>query len=285
MINLGEAKKITFRILLENDIEDYQYEGLSLLSKILRLDTKTILTENEIVISINQKKAIEKIIKKRIEGIPLAYLTKERLFFNERFCVNNKVLIPRQETEELINYFFSIIEKDDIKNKRILDIGTGSGIIPIICKKKFPEANIFTIDKSIDAINIAKKNAHKKELEINFINSEIIKTNINEIDYVISNPPYIKTEMLSKLSDEVNYEPKLALDGGKDGLSIIRDIFLWEKNTNKNNAKKIVIEIDQNITLEAIDLARYFYPKKRIEIIKDLSERDRIIAITEKFTS
>ena len=91
--------------------------------------------------------------------------------------------------------------------------------------------------------------------------------------------------MLSRLSDEVNYEPKLALDGGKDGLSIIRDIFLWEKNTNKNNAKKIVIEIDQNITLEVIDLARYFYPKKRIEIIKDLSERDRIIAITEKFTS
>ena len=63
--------------------------------------------------------------------------------------------------------------------------------------------------------------------------------------------------MLSRLSDEVNYEPKLALDGGKDGLSIIRDIFLWEKNTNKNNAKKIVIEIDQNITLEVIDLARY----------------------------
>ena len=94
-----------------------------------------------------------------------------------------------------------------------------------------------------------QKNAKEKEVEINFIHSEIIKANINEIDYVISNPPYIKTEMLSKLSNEINFEPKLALDGGEDGLNIIRDIFLWEKNTNKNNAKKIIIEIDENITL------------------------------------
>ena len=120
-----------------------------------------------------------------------------------------------------------------------------------------------------------------KEVEINFINSEIIKANINEIDYVISNPPYIKTEMLSKLSNEVNFEPKLALDGGEDGLNIIRDIFLWEKNTNKNNAKKIIIEIDENITSEVNQLANYFYPKMSIEIIKDLAEKDRIIAITE----
>ena len=87
--------------------------------------------------------------------------------------------------------------------------------------------------------------------------------------------------MLSKLSNEVNFEPKLALDGGEDGLNIIRDIFLWEKNTNKNNAKKIIIEIDENITLEVKQLAKYFYPKMSIEIIKDLAKKDRIIAITE----
>ena len=87
--------------------------------------------------------------------------------------------------------------------------------------------------------------------------------------------------MLSKLSNEVNFEPKLALDGGEDGLNIIRDIFLWEKNTNKNNAKKIIIEIDENITLEVMQLAKYFYPKMSIEIIKDLAKKDRIIAITE----
>ena len=87
--------------------------------------------------------------------------------------------------------------------------------------------------------------------------------------------------MLSKLSNEINFEPKLALDGGEDGLNIIRDIFLWEKNTNKNNAKKIIIEIDENITLEVMQLAKYFYPKMSIEIIKDLAKKDRIIAITE----
>ena len=83
MINLGEAKKVTFKTLLENNIKDYQFEGLSLLSKILELDTKTVITENNIEISIEQKYLIEKITKKRIEGMPLAYLTKEKLFFQE----------------------------------------------------------------------------------------------------------------------------------------------------------------------------------------------------------
>ena len=166
MINLGEAKKVTFKTLLENNIKDYQYEGLSLLSKILELDTKTIITENNIEISLEQKNLIQKITKKRIEGMPLAYLTKEKLFFNERFYVDKNVLIPRHETEELIDYFFSLIETENLKNKRILDIGTGSGIIPIICKKKFPKANIFTLDKSNNAIKIAKKMLTKKKLKL-----------------------------------------------------------------------------------------------------------------------
>ena len=281
MKNLGEVKKVIFNSLFENNIEDYHYEGLSILSKILHLDNKTVVTENKILISKEQKELIEKLTKKRIEGIPLAYLVNERFFFNEKFYVDNNVLIPRQETEELIHYFFSIIKKDNLKNKRILDIGTGSGIIPILCKKKFPQSNIFSIDKSNNAINVAKKNADEKEVEINFINSEIIDARINEIDYVITNPPYIKTEMLSKLPKEVDFEPKLALDGGEDGLRIINDIFLWEKNTNNNNAKKIVIEIDENITSEVQQLANEFYPKMKVEIIKDLAKKDRIISITE----
>ena len=115
MINLGEAKKVTFKTLLENNIKDYQFEGLSLLSKILELDTKTIITENNIEISLEQKYPIEKITKKRIEGMPLAYLTKEKLFFNETFYVDKNVLIPRHETEELIDCFFSLIEKENLE--------------------------------------------------------------------------------------------------------------------------------------------------------------------------
>ena len=88
-----------------------------------------------------------------------------------------------------------------------------------------------------------KKNANEKEVEINFIHSEIIKANINEIDYVISNPPYIKTEMLSKLSNEVNFEPKLALDGGEDGLNIIKDIFYGKKILIKIMQKKLSLKL------------------------------------------
>ena len=145
MINLGEAKKVTFKTLLENNIKDYQFEGLSLLSKILELDTKTVITENNIEISLEQKYLIEKITKKRIEGMPLAYLTKEKLFFNETFYVDKNVLIPRHETEELIDCFFSLIEKENLKNKRILDVGTGGGFPGIILAIYFQNFNFHVI--------------------------------------------------------------------------------------------------------------------------------------------
>ena len=225
MITIGEIKKKIIRELISKNIPDSQFEAISLISYSLRIDKKEVITENNFEISNKEKDLIYKILKERLEGNPLAYLINEKYFFNKKFYINKNVLIPRQETEEVIEYFFSINKKQSMKNKNILDIGTGSGIIPIICKKEYPESNLFSIDQSKEAIEVAKKNAYLQNVLINFECNKIENCGLDKIDFVISNPPYIKEEKLISLQQEVLKEPKSALNGGVDGLSVIKNIF------------------------------------------------------------
>ena len=280
MITIGEIKKKIIRELISKNIPDSQFEAISIISYCLRIDKKEVITENNFEISNKEKDLIYKILKERLEGNPLAYLINEKYFFNKKFYINKNVLIPRQETEEVIEYFFSINKKQSMKNKNILDIGTGSGIIPIICKKEYPESNLFSIDQSKEAIEVAKKNAYLQNVLINFECNKIENCGLDKIDFVISNPPYIKEEKLISLQKEVLKEPKSALNGGVDGLSVIKNIFEWEKNINKNKALQIIIEIDENIKDESKNLAQSFYVNRKVEVINDISKKPRILSIS-----
>ncbi len=279
MTTVGEIKKTVIEKLNQNNISDFQFEAISLIAHILEIKDSQVITENQIKLNNKQLSEIKFLLEKRIKGKPLAYLTNEKTFYNEKFFVDENVLIPRQETEELLDYFFLTNKDDSMKNKNILDIGTGSGIISIICKKKYPDSNVISIDKSNRAISIAKKNALEKKLSIKFNNSDISNCKIDRIDYVISNPPYIKSSVIKRLQKEVLNEPEIALDGGFDGLCIIKKIFEWEKNINKNNAVKVILEIDENIKKEAKNLAEDYYPNKKVEIIDDLAKKPRILYI------
>ena len=279
MITIGEIKKNLISILNDHNIPDSQFEAISIIAYSLGLDHKEVITENDINISDEGELRVFEILKKRLEGNPLAYLINEKTFFNKIFFIDQNVLIPRQETEEVIEYFFSLNQNNSMKNKNILDIGTGSGIISIICKKKYPLANLFSIDKSNGAINVAKKNAEIKNVSIDFICTDIQNCKISKIDYVISNPPYIKQKILKDLQKEVLKEPLIALNGGLDGLKVIKNIFEWEKNINNNNALQIIIEIDEQIKYEAKELAKNFYPHKKIKIINDIANKPRILSI------
>ena len=279
MITIGEIKKNLILILNDHNIPDSQFEVISIIAYSLGLDHKEVITENDINISDEGELRVFEILKKRLEGNPLAYLINEKTFFNEIFFIDQNVLIPRQETEEVIEYFFSLNQNNSMENKNILDIGTGSGIISIICKKKYPLANLFSIDKSNGAINVAKKNAEIKNVSIDFMCTDIQNCKISKIDYVISNPPYIKQKILKDLQIEVLKEPLIALNGGLDGLKVIKNIFEWEKNINNNNALQIIIEIDEQIKYEAEELAKNFYPHKKIKIINDIANKPRILSI------
>ena len=280
MTTLGDAKKKALSKLIESKIVDENYELLSLFSYSLGKSEIDILSEGQIILNKNQLMIIENNINRRILGEPLSYITNKKIFYNEEFYINNKVLVPRFETEELIDIFIKSINKEKVSNKRLLDIGTGSGVISIIIEKEIPGLEIFAIDKSQEALSVAKTNIKNKKSNIKLKLEDIKNSKLSNIDFVLSNPPYIKTQLIEKLSEEVKKEPKIALDGGKYGINVIKEIFNWEKNINKNKASIILIEIDESIKNKVKELSEKFYPHMKIKFIADLNKNTRFLSVT-----
>ena len=281
MKTLNEIKNYTINKFRQAKLINYQEEMLMIISHSMNLSKIDILTESNIKISSDKYSEIKEKINRRILGEPTAQILGFRNFLDEKYFVDKNVLIPRFETEEIIDLFKineSVNDKDDVN---FLDIGTGSGVIAINIKKKFPEINVSAIDISEKALVVAKKNAIAKKVNINFFHTSIENCNLSNINYIISNPPYIKTSKLKNLSKDLTYEPIIALDGGKDGTKIINLIFNWESQINNNNASLIILEIDPEIKDKVLSLAKSYYPNNKIKIHKDLNYSDRFISITE----
>ena len=211
-------------------------------------------------------------------GKPYQQILGHTEFYGLKFWVNENVLIPRPETEELLEIAISEISnlKSQISNLKILDIGTGSGIIPITLKKHFPEALVSAIDISEKALELAKKNAKLHQTEIHFIAADYLNTELTEnFDIIISNPPYIGIDEEIEIADSVKeYEPNIALfSPTKDALIFYRKIATdCQKNLNPNGL--FFLEINQKLGQETLDLFQDFTEKK---LMKDLSDNHRFI--------
>ena len=221
---------------------------------------------------------LDEAIKRLNNGEPVQYIVGDVNFYGNIINVNKNVLIPRRETEELVEKTIEII-KDMFNNQNIsiLDIGTGSGCIPITLKKIIPNANITGSDISIDALELARKNAKFNNVDLNFIESDIFNNISNKYDCIISNPPYLKED--DYIMDIVkNNEPHLALYAKNNGLYFYQEIL---KNANNYLNKKSIIafEIGENQTKDIIEIARKYFPDSKIIHSKDLQKLDRFIFI------
>ncbi|MEA1974071.1 MAG: peptide chain release factor N(5)-glutamine methyltransferase [Bacillota bacterium] len=228
---------------------------------------------------INEKEyslIIEKIAKRK-KGIPIQYIIGNQEFMNLEFSVNEKVLIPRQDTEILVEKIISLYSK--FEKVRVLDIGTGSGAISISLAKYLKNSSIVSVDISIDAINVAKGNAKLNGVldQIEFIQSDLFNnlTNDNKFDIIVSNPPYIRSEEIAKLQIEIkDYEPVLALDGGNDGLDFYRKITEESiRFLKKNGMLAYEIGFDQGEGVRRMLLRKF----NNIEVIKDYQHLDRMV--------
>ena len=162
-------------------------------------------------------------IEKMTNGVPLQHITHSQEFMKMDFYVDENVLIPRPDTEVLVEEVINIAQK--IENPKILDLCTGSGAIAISIAKNVPNATVYAIDISDAALSIARKNAKKLEAKVKFIKSNLFnKIEKMKFDIIVSNPPYIKRKDIDFLSKEVQKEPEIALDGGIDGLDFYRKI-------------------------------------------------------------
>ena len=222
-----------------------------------------------------------KLLKKEIEALeknePLQYVLGKVNFYGNEFYVDKRVLIPRFETEELVENTINYIKKFFTKPVDIIDLGCGSGVIGLTLEKKVSTNSVDLVDISKEALEVTHKNCEKLNSKANLIESDMLSSVEKKYDVIISNPPYIKTN--EEIEDIVkNNEPHLALYAGKDGLDCYRKI-LKEASKNMKDKALIAFEIGCTQANDIKELVTSYLKDVKVEIKKDLSGRDRMCFI------
>lgn len=280
-MTIKDALTEAINLLKKSNIENPIQQAKILLASVLQKGKEYILiNENEVLLNEIYNEFIAK-IEKLQKGIPLQYITHIQEFMGMDFYVDENVLIPQPDTEILVEEVLNLIGKQE--NLSLLDMCTGSGAIAVSIAKNTNNCKVYAVDISNTALEVAKKNAIKNGVDekIEFINSNMFeKLDINKkFDIIVSNPPYIETDTIKQLEIQVQNEPKIALDGGLDGLDFYRNILANSKKYLKENGT-IAMEIGYNQGKSVIDLFKTQY--KNIYCKKDLAGNDRVIVCNAK---
>ncbi len=262
------------KILKENNFETYSLDVEVLLMNVTGFSKTQLYLNTDYTLKTEEYEKFKKFFNRRLKNEPIAYIIEKCEFMGMNFLLNNHTLIPRPDTEILVEKAIEIINKNNFNNA--LDIGTGSGAIAISLAK-YCNINVTALDINDKAIEMAKKNANiNKVKNIEFIQSDIFEKINNKYDIIVSNPPYIKTQDIKTLEKNVkNYEPILALDGGKSGLIFYEKITNNAiKYLNKNGYLMFEIGYDQAEDVKNIMENNNFY---NTTVLKDLSGLDRVV--------
>ena len=258
-------------------VGEYGLDAEIFMMKAVNMDKTGILINGSYELSDNEYKNFNSMVMLRQNGMPSQYILGKCEFMGHDFFVDKNVLIPRQDTEILVEEVIKIAKR--INAKKILDLCTGSGAIAVSLAKYLPQTEITAIDISNDALKIAKKNAVSNNVEnqITFISSDMF-TNLNEekFDIIVSNPPYIKTNVIKELDIQVKNEPYIALDGGEDGLDFYKKIINESYQYLKCNGY-LCLEIGFDQKFDVIELIENAEKFEGTYSKKDLFDNDRII--------
>ena len=278
-MNIETAIKRASQILKMNNIKSYQLDSEILMQQTIDKERKYIILNSQEKISKKKLYYYNKLVENRSKGKPIAYIIGVKEFWKYQFNITRDVLIPRPDTEIIVEQILKLtLNKSKLK---VLDIGVGSGCILLSILKEKKDFLGVGIDVSKQAIEICKINAGKLGLfnRVKLYKSNVDKFNYGKYDLIVSNPPYINKIDYNNLSKEViHYEPKLALDGGLDGLSEIRNVINKSSELIKRNGK-LFLEIahDQKRKVTKILLNKGFFINK---VIKDYAGNDRCIIST-----
>ena len=246
-------------------------------NQILGMDKFELRISQHHIISEEQTRVFKKLISELKTGKPYQQILGETEFYGLKFFVDENVLIPRPETEELLELTISEIQKRNLKNTKILDIGTGSGIIPIVLKNKLPQAKVSAIDFSEKALETAKKNADFHNLDINFIHQNYLEENLSEVyDIIISNPPYIGMDEETDIADSVKeFEPKMALFSPTSNALIFYEKIAEDCKNHLAENGMVFLEINQKLGEET--KALFTDVLSKVYLVKDISGNDRFV--------
>ena len=279
-MNIKETLNQATYILEANKISNPYLDSEILLSKSINKDKKYIILNPKELLKSNQLNSFNRLIERRKKGEPIAYLINKKDFWKNEFYVNKDVLIPRPDTETLVDQILKIYSNQS--KLQILDIGTGSGCVLLSILKERTSFYGTGIDISKKSINVSKFNAKKLKLSnrVKFYNSDVDNFKIGKYDLIVSNPPYIELLDLKYLEkDIINFEPSLALNGGFDGFSKISKVISEASKLIKKNGKFILeIGFNQKNKVKEILKNKGFYVNKTY---KDYGDNDRCVISTK----
>lgn len=265
-MKLSELRLKTKELLKQNgkDIKDADF----IISEVLGVSITNLFVDREL--TCNQQDTIMNCVQERLQGKPITKIFNKAYFYGMEFVIDENVLSPRPETELIVDTALEYLQDKELK---VLDLCTGSGAIACAIKKN-SNAKVYASDVSDKALKVANKNANNLNLSIDFIQSDMF-ANINDtFDVIVSNPPYIETDVCKTLDEEVlNYDPMLALDGGEDGLDFYRTI-----KDNLNHLKTngvLIMEIGYNQG----ESLKNLFKECNVEILKDYNNLERVVVV------
>jgi len=268
-----DVLKEAIEILNDNEINEPIIKSRILLADLLKIRKEELIFNELKELEPEVVRLYMNRIYKLCEDYPLQYIIGRQEFMGYTFEVNENVLIPRNDTEILVEEAFKYAHND------VLELCTGSGAIAISLAKKYDDVKIVATDISNKALEVARNNAYLHEVDIDFLNSDLFENVQGKYDLIIANPPYIETEKIKMLEKQVRKEPLIALDGGKDGLFFYRRIAVRANDFLKNDGY-MCLEIGYNQKKSVIEILKGKYDE--IKCIKDLSGNDRVIVCKKK---
>ena len=280
-MNISELLNLGSKRLKQNKIETHQLDSELVLSSLLKKQRENLLINLNRKVSKNTIDTFERLIIRRANREPIAYILKNKEFWSKDFFVDRYTLIPRPETELLCESVIKIFKN---KNLHILDIGTGTGciILSILCEIK--GAKGVGVDISRNAIKVAKKNSNKLGLNkrVKFVNKSLEDICGYKFDLIVSNPPYIRTSDIKNLSDDIKiFEPKIALDGGKEGLDVIKKV-IYKSKTILKKLGMLALEIGYGQYYKVSQILKEQNFKEEL-LVKDYKNNVRCILARFKY--
>ena len=278
-MNIAEIVADSGEKLRAFGICDAGLEAEVLVRMVMGLDKADFIRDLREGVSLAQQQKICRFIERRQQKEPLAYITGRKEFFGLDFVVNQHVLVPRTETELIVEKVINYFNECQSSTLKIVDIGTGSGVIGVSLSHNLSFCDVLCTDISPEALLVAQKNAEIHNVEkVTFLEGDLLSPVHEKQDVILSNPPYIPSDRINHLQEEVQREPIIALDGGDDGFKIIERLLL-QSSKNLNNPGLILIEIDITQVRRSVLEASKYFPDNSISILMDCFDKDRFLKI------
>jgi len=279
---IGRAINSAARRLRESGRSNAHLDAQVLLAHVLDVERSWLFANHDYKLDAAETKAYTDLVARRAEREPVAYLIGRKEFYGLEFMVDSRVLIPRPETELLVDAVLSWMEFRDNTDVQIADIGTGSGAIALSIANNYPQANIYAIDVSQDALNVASRNVKRldKRNQVTLLQGDLLEPLPQKVDIIAANLPYIRQDVYDDLMPDVReYEPSIALQGGLQGLDPICNL-LQQAPSRLNSGGGIFLEIAHDQGPIGLEMCQKLLPPHAsIDVRKDYGDRDRLITI------